>query len=55
MTAEVPDTSVQRIRNGTLLGRAGTVAEVAAAAIYLGEDATFCTGSVLTVDGGWSV
>lgn len=55
MTAAVPDTSVQRIRKGTLLGRAGTVAEIAAAAIYLGEDATFCTGSVLTVDGGWSV
>lgn len=55
MTAEVPDKSSQRIRRDTLLGRAGTVAEVAAAAIYLGEDATFCTGSVLTVDGGWSV
>ena len=55
MTAEVPERSQQRIERDTLLGRAGTVEEIAAAAIYLGEEATFCTGSVLTVDGGWSV
>lgn len=55
MTAQVPENSLERIQRDTLLGRAGTVEEIAAAAIYLSEDATFCTGSVLTVDGGWSV
>ena len=28
--------------------------EVADATVYLSEDATYCTGSTLTVDGGWS-
>ena len=55
MTAQVPATSRERIQEQVLLGRPGTVEEVAAGAIYLSEHATFCTGSVLTVDGGWSV
>ena len=54
MTADVPLRSRERIRANTLLGRAGTVEEVAAAATFLSERATFCTGSVLTVDGGWT-
>lgn len=55
MTAHVPARSRERIQKETLLGRPGTADEVAAGAIYLSEQATFCTGSVLTVDGGWSV
>jgi 3-oxoacyl-[acyl-carrier protein] reductase len=38
-----------------VLRRFGTVDEIAAAAIFLSEDATFCTGSVLTADGGWAL
>lgn len=34
------------------LGRTGTVAEVAAAALYLAADATYSTGAELFVDGG---
>lgn len=54
MTAQLSEKSLHRIQRDTLLGRAGTIEEVAGAAIYLNEDATFCTGSVLAVDGGWS-
>jgi 3-oxoacyl-[acyl-carrier protein] reductase len=55
MTARVPDRSRQAISDATLLGRFGTVAEIARAAVFLSEDATFCTGSVLSADGGWSI
>jgi NAD(P)-dependent dehydrogenase (short-subunit alcohol dehydrogenase family) len=34
------------------LGRTGTAAEVAAAALYLAADATYTTGAELFVDGG---
>jgi NAD(P)-dependent dehydrogenase (short-subunit alcohol dehydrogenase family) len=37
------------------LGRAGTVDEMAYAALYLGcEESSYCTGSVMVVDGGWT-
>ena len=55
MTAAVPPGSRQRIADATLLGRFGTVAEVARAAVFLSEEATFCTGTVLAVDGGWTL
>ncbi|BBG03695.1 MULTISPECIES: SDR family NAD(P)-dependent oxidoreductase [Pseudonocardia] len=55
MTSAVPDRSRQRIAAATLLGRFGTVDEIARAAVFLADDATFCTGSVLTADGGWSL
>ncbi|WP_033290699.1 SDR family NAD(P)-dependent oxidoreductase [Amycolatopsis jejuensis] len=55
MTAEIPERSRQRIASATLLGRFGTVDEIAKAAVFLSEDATFCTGTVLTADGGWSL
>lgn len=55
MTSAVPDGSRQRIASATLLGRFGTVEEIARAAVFLADDATFCTGSVLTADGGWSL
>ncbi len=37
-----------------LLGRVGTPAELAAAAVHLALDASYSTGSVVTVDGGFS-
>ena len=37
-----------------LLGRIGTPAELAAAIVHLALDATYSTGSVVTVDGGYS-
>jgi 3-oxoacyl-[acyl-carrier protein] reductase len=55
MTDQVPQRSRHRIEERTLLGRFGTDAEVARAAVFLAEDATFCTGTVLVADGGWSL
>jgi 3-oxoacyl-[acyl-carrier protein] reductase len=55
MTAAVPDGSRRKIAEATLLGRFGTVDEIARAAVFLSEDATFCTGTVLAADGGWSL
>jgi 3-oxoacyl-[acyl-carrier protein] reductase len=55
MTAAVPERSRRAIADATLLGRFGTVEEIARAAVFLAEDATFCTGAVLAADGGWSL
>lgn len=55
MTAAVPDAARERIARDTLLRRFGTAEEIAKAAVFLSEDATFCTGSILTADGGWSI
>jgi len=55
MTGAVPIGARQRIEAETVLRRFGTVDEIAKAAVFLSEDATFCTGSVLTADGGWSL
>jgi 3-oxoacyl-[acyl-carrier protein] reductase len=55
MTAAVSDRSRRTIAESTLLRRFGTVAEIARAAVFLSEDATYCTGTVLTADGGWSI
>jgi NAD(P)-dependent dehydrogenase (short-subunit alcohol dehydrogenase family) len=39
----------------TPMGRLGTPDEIAGAAVFLaGDEASFVTGEVLTVDGGWS-
>lgn len=44
---------VQRLGPGLPLGRAGRAEEVAAAAVWLlGDEASYCTGSVLDVAGG---
>jgi 3-oxoacyl-[acyl-carrier protein] reductase len=55
MTAEVPNGSRREISQSILLGRFGLAEEIASAAIFLSEDATYCTGSILSVDGGWSI
>lgn len=55
MTAEVSDRARDRLTQEMVLRRFGTTAEVADAAVFLVEDATYCTGTVLTVDGGWSL
>jgi 3-oxoacyl-[acyl-carrier protein] reductase len=55
MTAEVMPSARENISRATLLRRFGTVEEIARAAVFLSEDATYCTGSVLLADGGWSI
>lgn len=55
MTSAVPEKARQRIHTETVLGRFGTADEIATAAVFLSEDATYCTGTVLNVDGGWSL
>lgn len=55
MTAQVPDRARERLTGEMVLRRFGTAREIADAAVFLGEDATYCTGTVLTVDGGWSL
>ena len=45
----------QAIEKRTPLGRIGEVRDVVGMAAYLaGEEATFMTGSIITVDGGWT-
>lgn len=55
MTAGLDDRSRDRITGGLVLRRLGTAVDAAKAAVFLSEDATYCTGTVLTVDGGWSI
>jgi NAD(P)-dependent dehydrogenase (short-subunit alcohol dehydrogenase family) len=45
----------EAIENRTPLGRIGEVGDVVGMAVYLAsEEASFMTGSVITVDGGWT-
>ena len=55
MTAAINGPARQRIEDRVLLGRFGNAGEIAKAAAFLSEDATYCTGAVLTVDGGWTL
>ena len=46
----------EQMREGHLLNRFGEPEEVAGAAVFLASDAaSFVIGSILTVDGGWTV
>lgn len=55
LTAGIPAASRDRITGDLILRRLGTADEVARAAVFLAEDATYCTGTVLTADGGWTI
>lgn len=50
------EAEIARSAEETVMGRLGRPDEVAAAISFLlGEDASFITGTTLTVDGGWSI
>jgi NAD(P)-dependent dehydrogenase (short-subunit alcohol dehydrogenase family) len=52
LTAAQKDNFIEGAKTRIPLGRTGTSAEVAAAALYLAADATYSTGAELFVDGG---
>ncbi len=54
MTADLPEEAVQMLHEATPLGRSGTPEEVAKAMVYLAE-ASFVTGQVLAVNGGFVI
>jgi len=55
MTDAVPDRAREQMLRRTVMRRLGQGSEIAQAAVFLSEDATFTTGTVLTVDGGFTL
>jgi 3-oxoacyl-[acyl-carrier protein] reductase len=55
MTSAIAEPARDRILRRTVLRRFGTAEEIARAAVFLSEDATFTTGAVLSADGGWTL
>lgn len=55
MTSAIGEPARSRIVGRTVLRRFGTAEEIARAAVFLSEDATYTTGSVLSADGGWTL
>jgi len=55
MTSAISGPARERILRRTVLRRFGTPEEIARAAVFLSEDATFTTGTVLSADGGWTL
>nr|XP_060636451.1 17-beta-hydroxysteroid dehydrogenase 14-like [Anolis sagrei ordinatus] len=47
-----PEKAFQEAKDAQLMGRMGTPAEIAKAALFLAADATFCTGCDLVASGG---
>jgi len=51
---EDPD-FIKRLASRTMLGRIGRQNETAGAVVFLASDeATFITGHILSIDGGWT-
>lgn len=55
MTSAISGQARERILRRTVLRRFGSPEEIARAAVFLSEDATFTTGTVLSADGGWTL
>lgn len=54
LVAEHPD-FIQQLNQRVPMGRIGKAQEIAASVVYLAsDDASFVTGTALTVDGGWT-